>query len=148
VAELLRVAAVVSSPEQAVQEGLPEQPELMLQLAQEDFRLPEDEPLREALLDRAEGLLSRVPLPSGERAQLESRLLVMRDRKEEALRKQQEAVEARPDMVAWRFQLAQLLREQGEVELAWEHARTLVRIDPDNRRYDRLFRELVRARLK
>ena len=147
VAVALRAAAPWIPAERLVREGLPEQPELLVKLARDDFKPPEYAELRHALLERGTELLEETGLEPAERYQLEGVILALRDQVDEAVERQKQAVNARPEKSAWRFQLALLLRQQGDVELAWEHARTCVRMEPDNKRYEALLQELIRARL-
>ncbi len=147
IADILRLASEGIDAELLVNDALPASPFLMVQLAREHFSNHDSAHLYSALLDRAATLAAVEPMPETERLQLEATIFALQGRHQQAISRLSRAVEKRPDVAEWRYELASLLRQQDELDLAWEHATICGRMDPDNQRYDRLLRELVRARL-
>ena len=65
----------------------------------------------------------------------------------EALREYEQAVHLRPRDPAWRYELAVLLKEQGKLEEAHQHACLCATLAPDNGDYRNLVRQINRTRL-
>ncbi len=146
-APVLELASKWIDAKSFVNDGLPASPFLLLRLAREHFVKHDEKNLRNALLDRALRLASAAAMAPGERLQFEATVFGLQGRNREAVERWTLAVKKSPEMTEWRFELASLLRKQGNLDLAWEHARTCARMDPENDRYDALLRELVRERL-
>ena len=130
-----------------VNDALPGSPFLLVQLAREHFSNQDGKLMREALVERAVVLAESEVMQPAERLQFEATILELQGKRPEAVERLSLAVKNRPEMTEWRYELASLLRKQGDLELAWKHARTCARMAPDNERFDALLRELVRARL-
>ena len=144
---VLQLASAWIDARSLVNEALPASPYLLVKLAREHFSGQDGTQMRIALLQRAATLADAEAMEPAERLQFEATIFELQDRNQLAVERRSLAVKKRPEMTEWRYELALLLQRQGDVELAWEHARTCVRMDPDNERFDALLRELVRARL-
>ncbi len=143
----LQLAALFDEPVSIVKAIAPSSPRVLVQAANsESFR--ENQPMRLALLDRAKSLLPGAALEPAERHQLEGAIYALLEQDDEAIESLRLAVAERPQMTAWHYELATLLQKQGDIEGAWKHARTCVRMDPRNEQYDVLLRQLNRTRLR
>ncbi|HUG70635.1 MAG TPA: O-antigen ligase family protein [Pirellulaceae bacterium] len=143
----LQLAALFVLPEEAVRKICPDSIYLLVEVAGSEYGSKDDR-MRQALLDRAEELLSVAALESADRYRIEGTIHALLARQEQAIELLEKAVAGRPDMTAWRYELASLLHQQGDLEGAWEHARTCVRMEPGNEQFDALLQQLNRTRLR
>jgi O-antigen ligase/tetratricopeptide (TPR) repeat protein len=113
-----------------VERVLPAKPELLTAAA----KLPPlaDRPAdRRAVLGRAADLLGDAPA-GADGLYLRAWLLREAGRAADAIPAYERALERAPDRVEWRYELAELLFEQGDATAAREHARRVLRDRPDH----------------
>jgi O-antigen ligase/tetratricopeptide (TPR) repeat protein len=130
-----------------VEQMLPPDPRLMIELVVTRFQEPEHEELRNAVLDRAGRTVEQVELPDDEKAYLRGRVLSLQGRPADAIVHYLRAVELRLLETSWRYELALLLEEEGSLEKAEEHATLCVRLDPKNTAYSELLKRIIRSKL-
>ena len=147
IATVLQLASRWVDAKTLVTEAVPASPFLLVKLARENFSEHDGIQMRKALLERATTVADNEAMEPAERLQFEATVFELQGRNQLAVERRSAAVTKRPEMTEWRYELALLLQRQGDLELAWEHARTCVRMDPKNERFDALLRELVRGRL-
>lgn len=131
---------------------LPQSPEVLVRVAHEEVRPTEEAETRASLLAAAEKLLQQQPIGEdstgkGHTNYLMGSIRSLQGRRSDAIGYLEHAVQLRPTEVAWRFELAQLLKAEGEVDRAYEHAHECQRAEPANSKFEELFRELIRLRL-
>ncbi|MBI2478558.1 MAG: hypothetical protein HYV60_07945 [Planctomycetia bacterium] len=145
--DALQLAVLFAEPAVVVDEITPNSPQLLVKTAGGDY-FRTDERMRQALLGRAEELLQDGELPPPDREQIEGAIHTLREEDEQAVASLTKAVAGRPEMTAWRYELASLLLKRGDLEGAWMHARTCVRMEPENEQFDALLKQLNRTRLR
>jgi Flp pilus assembly protein TadD len=145
--EALQLALLFEEPAVVVDEITPNSPQLLVQTAGSDYFRTDDR-MRQALLGRAQGLLPGAVLAPSERERIEGSIHALLEQDEQAVESLTKAVAGRPEMTAWRYELASLLLKQGDLEGAWMHARTCVRMEPENEQFDALLQQLNRTRLR
>lgn len=127
---------------------LPDSPKLLLDMARHRrFAGPQYRDLRCRLAQRALGALERNSYSEDERCYWRAVALAVQEKYPEAVAESERAVRMRPRETAWRYQLALLLRRQGSLEEAHEHARLCAILDPSRREYRTLLEEVNLARL-
>lgn len=144
---LLRLASPFVGPEELVNSIAPRSPHQLIKLAGERFSGTGQEAMRLELLKRANELMKVDSPEQPDRLQLEGTIYALEAKQDKAIECLRQAVAGRPEMTAWRFELAALLKKQGDIEQAWEHARICSRREPDNEQFDALLEQLVRARV-
>lgn len=140
----------INSPElrPKVEALLPDAPGPMVETAANHMSDSEDDRLlRETLLARASSVLDKADLQSDERHYLRGRILSLREQTPQAIKQYSIAVELRPEDTQWRYELAMLLHSSGQVEQAKDQVATCLRMDPENKRFEDLLRQLIRAEL-
>ena len=118
---------------------------LMIRLASSRFR--DDESTRRRLLRDAVEVLENQRPPAGESEFLLGLALRELGRSPSAVRHLRRAVELAPDAIEWRFQLAQQLELQGDLEQAIEQTRVCLRLEPGNPEYREFLRHVRLTRL-
>jgi len=73
--------------------------------------------------------------------------LIVQGRFEEAATEGQRAVRLQPRQLPWRYELALLLKSQGRLDEAHEHARVCAMLNPSRREYRQLLEQINLARL-
>lgn len=125
----------------------PQSPELMVQLARDQFTSEAEEPIRSALLERAEQLISHNSENSAEASYVRGVLSLTRGQTADAIEQIRKAVESQPLRTPWRYELARALLEQGQYDQALEQASLCFHADPQVDRYDELRRAIIRRKL-
>lgn len=136
------------TPQQIVEDVLPDSPLLLVKLAQERFRAEKQPRVYELLVKRAAQLLDQAPLAAAQREYLRATLQAMGKQYDEAIASYNRALSLRPREVAWRFELAKLLFERGKLEEALDQARLCVRMDPAQPPYQQLLEAIYDRRLR
>ncbi|MFH1922649.1 MAG: hypothetical protein ABIP48_22525 [Planctomycetota bacterium] len=126
---------------------LPESPQLLIQLARERYSSDEHATLRRMLARRAESLIERMDLEEDERYHLRGSLLAVKERYPEAIAGYSRAVELRPEELRWRYELALLLKHEDKFSEAHEQAKLCAVMEPGNKEYRTLLKEIIRTRL-
>ncbi|MCA9246299.1 MAG: O-antigen ligase family protein [Planctomycetales bacterium] len=94
-----------------------------------------DRDARDAILDYASQLAESPGHDLSETLYVRAATAALRGKTEQAIVAYQEAVFQRPERISWRFELAQLLAAQGDVEAAQREARWCLRARPRSREY-------------
>ncbi len=117
--DVVQIAGARLATPGGIAQVLPDSPELLVRLARQTFA--DDEPIRALLLARAEEILPQSDLAGGA-APPAGAIGALRKitRKPSTITS---AVALRSRQVAWRYELAQLLQQQGRLEEAREQAR-------------------------
>ena len=144
--ECLHLASSLTDPQLVVTAISPDSPRVLLDLCRTRFSNDESSVLRYAVLQRTSELIRSGISDPAEQLQLEGAVLALQQQDERAIKQMTDAVTQRPDMVVWRYELATVLKRHGDIDLAWKHARTCVRMEPTNERFNALLTELTRAR--
>ena len=129
---------------------LPEDPELLLELAATRYVAAEHKAERQLLLDRAAALTQhQTPrTPESQWHYLNARNHQLRQQFDKAIESYRRALRSEPTQVEWRLELAQLLRDQGRLSDAHDEARVCASLDPQDSRVRQLIIELNRAELR
>lgn len=135
-------------PEQIVERLLPDSPALLVRLARDYARDERHARLRQLLLEKAARLLPQAALPRGEREHIEAVVASLEKRSNRAIERYQAAVRLRPTEAAWRYELAQLLYQEGLWDGAIDEARMCVIMEPRNPRYRILLEQIHEKRLR
>ena len=135
-------------PEQIVDRLLPDSPGLLVRLARDYARDARHARLRQLLMDKAVRLLPHAALARGERERLEAVVASLEKRNARAIELYQAAVRLRPTEAAWRYELAQLLFQEGRWDAAIDEARMCAITDPRNPRYRILLEQIHETRLR
>jgi tetratricopeptide (TPR) repeat protein len=146
--EIVRLAGEKLPIEEMIDQVLPDDPTLLVSVAQENYAAPEDEASYELLLQRAVAVIDQGTLEAGPRQQLLGWLRTQQKMTSEAISAYEEAIRLRPDQVEWRYELAVLLIENGMLEEARHHARWCARSQPRNRKFQQLLEQIVEQQLK
>lgn len=126
---------------------LPESPELWILAAQTPAITGLTANFRAALLDRAVALTARSGLPEGDRQFLLGTVSALRGNQAAAIDFLLRAVEAAPQNLAWRHELAVLLKGANRLAEAHQQARYCAAMEPANRQYQKLLEEINRTRV-
>jgi tetratricopeptide (TPR) repeat protein len=145
-APLIRALSQSLPPLQAVSVA-PDRPELLAQLAQEQFTSQAEQPLRMALLERAAELLKQSDGKTAEAAYARGILHLDSKNTQNAAKELQSAVDAQPDRIAWRYELAKVLLDMNDYERALEQASACFHANPSVKEYDDLRRAIIRQKL-
>jgi len=130
-----------------VHKVLPASPRLLVKLARQRYATAGDAAIRGMLVERAGGLVETADLPDAERHYLRGAVLSMKGLDGRAIEELSRAVELEPAAVEWRYELALLLKQNARITEARAHARLCARMDPRNRAYDELLREINQLQL-
>ena len=140
---VLQIAGTALVNEEVVAGLLPDDPNLLVRLARQQFSTEADKPIRERLLTRTETLLTASTLPEAERVFLRGSIQAMRGSFPEAIASYEKALTLRSYEVEWRYELARLLKQQGFLEEAREQARRCVRLEPQEKKHTELLEEIL-----
>jgi O-antigen ligase/tetratricopeptide (TPR) repeat protein len=130
-----------------VENVLPDRPALLVALARTRYAGPRQAYARQLLTQRSARLLEQLSLADDERHYLRGAVRLLEGRRQEAVAEYEQAVALRPRESAWRYELAVLLKEQGALVQAHDHACGCVATDPRNGVYRRLLEQINHARL-
>lgn len=143
--DIVQIAGARLAEPGGIAQLLPDSPELLVRLARREFA--DDATIRDRLLARAEEILPQSDLAEAERLYLAGAIGALRNDYPQAIDYYLRAVALRSRQVAWRYELAQLLQQQGRLEEAREQARWCARLEPKQARHKRLLEEIHYARL-
>ena len=146
VTDLLDFADSRVPVEQLATKVLPDSPTLLLELATTRYVDDGQAAAKDAVLRRAAAGVERLDLHEDERYYLRGRILAEQNDAAEAIRNYLLAVNQRPGELAWRFELARLLRQNNLLEQAAEQVRRCLEGDPDRAEFKQLLEEIERAR--
>jgi len=145
--EILQVARPGIDLASHIGELIPASPELILDIVGPQFSAEADGPIRQALLAKAESLVSSCAEDDAQASWLRGRIALLRNDPRGAVAYFTPALAMRPDETAWRHELAIALKQSGRYPEAQEQARVCTRMEPGNERYDTLLREMIRIQL-
>lgn len=146
-ADILPLAGRQLSLWHTVEKVLPDSPALLIRLARGRYQGDQHASIRGMLIKRAERLIKQADLPEDERCYLRGSLFALKGLYGQAILNLSRATELRWQELNWRHELALLLKQQGRIAEAYEHARLCARMDPNNSRYRRLLREITHTQL-
>lgn len=129
-----------------VSQALPQSPKFLLDMAAQRPGGSDAAEQRTLLVERALELLRNSDAPEAERQHLVGRGLALLGRYPEALRAYLYAVQERPNVASWRYELSVLLLHEGHVDEAVEQAQASLRLAPDNADYQRHLQQAKRKR--
>jgi O-antigen ligase len=132
--------------EDVVEKLLPDSPQMLVQLARQRYAEESYVEVQRVLVNRAANLLERVDSNEADRYYLEAAICALRSEPDLALAHYAEAVQRQPDAFKWRYEYALLLRQQGQIERAYEQALWCTKLAPKYRRHSQLLDELRRQR--
>jgi O-antigen ligase/tetratricopeptide (TPR) repeat protein len=145
----LSLASQYATIQERVTELIPDSPDLIIQIARERFADEADREDRHALASRASRLLDEAfDTAPDQRSYLQGAALALGNRPEAAIPHYERAVQTRPDRTAWRYELAQLLVETGQLVEAERQATLCANMQPANERYAEFQQILVRRRVE
>lgn len=130
-----------------VEKVLPDWPALLISLARTRYAGEHHANTRRLLAQRSARLLDRVALADDERHYLRGAARLLEGRRAEAASEYEHAVLLRPRDTEWRYELAVLLKEQGRLSEAHEHACLCAATAPRNGVYRGLLEQINHARL-
>ncbi len=144
--DIMRAAQGRLTVRQLLEQTLPAQADVLLQVAQRHFGGEERARYRQIFLARAEECLPQTELPTADLAYTHGAILRLLGRGDEAVGFYADAISRRSNNLAWRYEFARLLVDVGEYEKAREQAVHLIRAAPENGGYQRLL-ELANKKL-
>jgi tetratricopeptide (TPR) repeat protein len=124
---------------------LPDAPEVLIRVARDRFSGRSQQDLRRAIANKTDRLVRSGKFTESEQLYYAGVALALQDQHLRAIHSIARAVKLAPDRTSWRYELALLLRQRGMFDEAKEQARQCVRLEPDNERYQRLLRQLIRT---
>jgi hypothetical protein len=83
-------------------------------------------------------------LPHAECCRYRGAALALRELYRPAIEEYSQAVELEPGRCQWRYELALLLKQEGQIAAAHRHAVVCARLQPGNPEYQALLREINR----
>ena len=126
---------------------LPDLPGVLVRVARENFQDPKQAAARRAVLRKAETLIAKMNLSEAELCFLQGSIWAAKDEPLKAQQLLAKAVELSPQEARWRYDLALLMNQRGLVDQAREQAKTCVRLEPGEPKYETLLRQLIRTQL-
>jgi O-antigen ligase len=147
-AEILDAASTLLTAKELAEEVLPASPQVLVRIARRRFAGEDQAYRREALVGRAAELLDQQTLPEPERCYVRASIRVLRGDVAGALADYARAIELNPNEIVWRYEYAQALFEQRQLEEALVHARWCARRDPERAEYRRLLEQIHQKRLR
>jgi O-antigen ligase len=127
----------------ALEKVLPDRPVVLVEAAR-FLVFNEEQTHKEELLRRALALLERPAAPA-EDHRLRAEIYVLLDQPDRAVAAYEEALGRRPDVVAWRYELARLLRQRGRLQQARRELRALLGDHPGHSQARALYEEVIRT---
>jgi tetratricopeptide (TPR) repeat protein len=131
-----------------VREALPESPQFLLDLATTRFRRENDEAAHRLLVTRARQALDRTDLEEAQRCYFQAVIETLSGDVERAISYYSKAIPLRPNELAWRYQYAELLLSQGNLDEAHVQIRWCARMEPESAKYRRLLEQITQGRLR
>lgn len=125
---------------------LPHDAQTVYQIAKQHFVQPEDVETYESLVQRVESLLADGVHSDAETFYLKARIALERDSILDSLDLYEKALMREPTESNWRYEFAELLYKQGEIDRAVDEVRRCVLQAPDNQRYRKLQEQIVTAK--
>ncbi len=121
--EILRQLAKADNADALFEKLLPDRPEVLVGLA-ETYAKHGEHPQRQALLrKKADEALAKVERPTPETYQLRGKLAWLMENDETAVEQYRRALLYEPTNLRWRYELAQILHETGDLEEAYREAK-------------------------
>jgi O-antigen ligase/tetratricopeptide (TPR) repeat protein len=145
--EILRRIEERMSLPYLVDKVLPDRPALLIDLARYRYAGARQDYARQLIAERCQRALDRVRLPADEGHYLRGAACRLQSRTAEAIREYEQAVALRPRDTEWRYELALLLKTEGHLAQAHEHACLCAAIAPRNGVYRGLLEQINHARL-
>jgi len=146
--EILEVADQRMSLWEVVERVLPDSPQLLLDFAgRKEYQAAHYTAIRHRLAQRALDAIEQCDLSDDEKCHFRASALIVQGRFEEAATEGQRAVRLQPRQLPWRYELALLLKSQGRLDEAHEHARVCAMLNPSRREYRQLLEQINLARL-
>jgi O-antigen ligase/tetratricopeptide (TPR) repeat protein len=145
--EVLRRAESQMSLPYVVENVLPDRPALLVEVARRHYAGERQAYARRLIAERSARLLEGVAVADDERHYLRGAVRLLEGRRAEAVAEYEQAVALRPRQSAWRYELAMLLKEEGALTQAHEHACGCVATDPRNGTYRQLLEQINHARV-
>lgn len=129
---------------------LPALPEVLLNLARDEFADNQFDEQRPLLVERVLRLLEaqKEQFPEQRRHYLHAVVYNLRNQPETAIESYRRALALEPFQVEWRFELAVLLRKQGRLKEALDEAEFCLSLAPGRKELRNLVYELNRIRLR
>jgi tetratricopeptide (TPR) repeat protein len=149
VPSVLKVASTYADLQDADQLDalIPDCPETLLRVARDHLAGEELTGSRHRLLQRAQQLLTQMDIDPAERCYLTGCVRAAENKSLLAIQYVAQAVELRPEETAWRYELATLMHRRGMDDDAREQAGVCVQLEPENKQYESLLRQLIRTQL-
>ena len=145
--EVLHRAETQMSFPYIVEKLLPDSPAMLLGLARTRYAGEHHANTRRLIAGRADRLLDRAPMGDDERHYLRAAARLLEGRRAEAAAEYELAVAIRPRDVEWRYELAVLLKAEGKLAQAHEHACLCAATQPRNAHYRALLESINHDRL-
>lgn len=143
--EVLKFATGAADLQLDLEQLLPDDLELLVAMSR---GAPPDSMMRTKILAKADALAQRTPdLPEPERRRLRATLSSLQNDNRQAIRYLSQAIQLRPEMTLWRYELAKLFQTEGLASKALEQAQLCVGMEPENQTYTALLNELLTARM-
>lgn len=120
--DVLQFVGMALVDPEVVRQLLPDSPALLVDLARSQPMEPGFAEIRKTLLDRALKLLDTVKIPAAEQSYLRATIAALRDEPAAANTYYTQAIQGRPGELEWRYEYAQFLKQQGDLEAAAEQA--------------------------
>jgi tetratricopeptide (TPR) repeat protein len=135
-AQVLSFSKKSLSPEGLIVKLLPASPLRILSFVRSAYSQPDaDVAARDALLKHVLELADSTEIADSERLYVQAAAAAMQGNSATAIEQYKEAVFQRPNEIRWRFELAQLLAVNGDLEEAEREARWCLRARPRTREY-------------
>ncbi|QDU81712.1 O-Antigen ligase [Polystyrenella longa] len=145
--EIVRIASTWMTPEELLNELIPNNPEAMMLIAERMYSSPSSKETQEIVFERLTNLLEEQTWPSGTPEYFNARIAVMRGQSNEALELFTHALFLNPNDLEWQFQYALVLRGAGKLQEAERILSYCVRKAPGRIKFSNLL-NLVREQQK
>lgn len=130
---ILDLGARKLAPDEILRLVIPDRPDVLMGAASYLFPDPEATEGRRPFLEKAMALLNQRPAPlTADDLHLKGQVYSALDRPAEALAAYREALAREPLQVEWRYELAELLYQQGGAEEAYRELLTVLGLRPDH----------------
>jgi tetratricopeptide (TPR) repeat protein len=146
--EILAVSEERLSLLEVAERVLPDSPQLLLDFAaRKQYQSARYTAVRHRLAQRALDAIDQCDLTDDEKCHFRASALAIQERYGEAIAEGERAVRMQPRQLPWRYELAVLLKNEGNLEGAHEHARVCAMLNPSKREYRQLLEQINLARL-